>query len=120
MKEAADLTVSQIEKYLNTTKSFDWNELKNGVREVLSRYLFEQTRRRPMVMPVVMEVNQNRRPTAHKTNTNTNPNAPQKRQGKPNKTADSKTPKTTKPAKKRPKKTPAKPAEGQTQTESGQ
>lgn len=120
MKEAADLTVSQIEKYLNTTKSFDWNELKNGVREVLSRYLFEQTRRRPMVMPVVMEVNQNRRPTAHKTNTNTNPNAPQKRQGKPNKTADSKTPKTTKSAKKRPKKAPAKPAEGQTQTESGQ
>jgi len=66
MKEASELTVKQIEDYLNTTKSFDWNELKNGVREVLSRYLFEQTRRRPMVMPVVMEVNQNRRPTVHK------------------------------------------------------
>ena len=67
MKEASDLTVKQIENYLTTTKSFDWNELKNGVREVVSRYLFEQTRRRPMVMPVVMEVNQNRRPAAHKS-----------------------------------------------------
>ncbi len=103
MKEAADLTVTQIEKYLNTTKSFDWNELKNGVREVLSRYLFEQTRRRPMVMPVVMEVNQNRRPTAHKTSQN----GTQKRQNKPNKSEV----KATKPAKKRPKKPAAKPAE---------
>ncbi|MCT8389609.1 ribonuclease J [Leuconostoc holzapfelii] len=103
MKEAADLTVTQIEKYLNTTKSFDWNELKNGVREVLSRYLFEQTRRRPMVMPVVMEVNQNRRPTAHKTGQN----GTQKRQNKPNKSEV----KATKPAKKRPKKPAAKPAE---------
>ncbi|ORI81837.1 RNase J family beta-CASP ribonuclease [Leuconostoc mesenteroides subsp. mesenteroides] len=67
MKEASDLTVKQIEDYLTNNKSFDWNELKSGVRDVLSRFLFEQTRRRPMVMPVVMEVNQNRRPNNHKT-----------------------------------------------------
>ncbi|WP_273714409.1 ribonuclease J [Leuconostoc mesenteroides] len=67
MKEASDLTVKQIEDYLTDNKSFDWNELKAGVRDVLSRFLFEQTRRRPMVMPVVMEVNQNRRPNNHKT-----------------------------------------------------
>ena len=67
MKEASDLTVKQIEDYLTNNKSFDWNELKAGVRDVLSRFLFEQTRRRPMVMPVVMEVNQNRRPNNHKT-----------------------------------------------------
>lgn len=67
MKEASDLIVKQIEDYLTNNKSFDWNELKAGVRDVLSRFLFEQTRRRPMVMPVVMEVNQNRRPNNHKT-----------------------------------------------------
>ena len=67
MKEASDLTVKQIEDYLTNNKSFDWNELKAGVRDVLSRFLFEQTRRRPMVMPVGMEVNQNRRPNNHKT-----------------------------------------------------
>lgn len=67
MKEASDLTVQQIEDYLTNNKNFDWNELKAGVRDVLSRFLFEQTRRRPMVMPVVMEVNQNRRPNNHKT-----------------------------------------------------
>ncbi|GMA69301.1 ribonuclease J [Leuconostoc litchii] len=79
MKEASDLTVKQIEDYLSNSKSFDWNELKAGVRDVLSRFLFEQTRRRPMVMPVVMEVNQNRRPNLHKTTTSSN-NQANKRQ----------------------------------------
>ncbi|CAK8053716.1 ribonuclease J [Eupransor demetentiae] len=68
MKEASRITVEKIEDYLNNSKSFDWNELKNGVREALSRYLFNETRRRPMVMPVVMEVNQNRRPRHGKNN----------------------------------------------------
>ncbi|MDD9138290.1 ribonuclease J [Fructobacillus sp. CRL 2054] len=62
MKEAGKLTIESIEDYLKNAKAFDWNELKNGVREKLSRFLFNETRRRPMVMPVVMEVNQNRRP----------------------------------------------------------
>ncbi|CAK1234794.1 ribonuclease J [Fructobacillus tropaeoli] len=62
MKEAGKLTIDAIEDYLKNAKAFDWNELKNGVRESLSRFLFNETRRRPMVMPVVMEVNQNRRP----------------------------------------------------------
>ncbi|MDF7626532.1 ribonuclease J [Lactobacillaceae bacterium L1_55_11] len=62
MQEASRLTVEKIEDYLANVKDFDWNELKNNVREGLSRYLFNETRRRPMVMPVVMEVNQNRRP----------------------------------------------------------
>ncbi|MBS9335834.1 ribonuclease J [Fructobacillus papyrifericola] len=62
MKEAGKLTIEAIEDYLKNAKAFDWNELKNGVREKLSRFLFNETRRRPMVMPVVMEVNQNRRP----------------------------------------------------------
>ncbi|MBU7455659.1 ribonuclease J [Leuconostoc fallax] len=69
MKEASDLTVKQIEDYLQTAKSFDWNDLKSSVRDVLSKFLYEQTRRRPMVMPVVMEVNQNRRPNRRRVST---------------------------------------------------
>ncbi|QEA59576.1 ribonuclease J [Leuconostoc koreense] len=89
MKEASDLTVQQIEDYLTNNKNFDWNELKAGVRDVLSRFLFEQTRRRPMVMPVVMEVNQNRRPNSHKTaatqsGTQANKRTAQKKSATPN------------------------------------
>ena len=40
-------------------KKFDWGDLKQDVRDKLSRYLFDQTKRRPVILPVIMEVNQN-------------------------------------------------------------
>ena len=33
----------------------EWSTLKTSVREALSRYLYEQTRRRPMILPIIME-----------------------------------------------------------------
>ena len=41
-------------------KKFDWTELKQDGRNDVSKYLFNPTGRRPVVLPVVMEVNQNR------------------------------------------------------------
>ncbi len=34
----------------------EWSSLKTGVRDALSRFLYEQTRRRPMILPIIMEV----------------------------------------------------------------
>ncbi len=34
----------------------DWSSLKTSVRDVLGRFLYEQTRRRPMILPIIMEV----------------------------------------------------------------
>jgi len=36
--------------------SADWNYLKNKVRDTLSEFIYEQNRRRPMILPVVVEV----------------------------------------------------------------
>ena len=41
-------------------KKFDWTELKQDVRNDVEKYLYKQTGRRPVALPVVMEVNQNR------------------------------------------------------------
>jgi ribonuclease J len=34
----------------------EWSTIKSTVREALGRYLFEVTRRRPMILPIIMEV----------------------------------------------------------------
>lgn len=36
--------------------NYDWSFIKSQVREVLSRYLYEKTKRRPMLLPIIMEV----------------------------------------------------------------
>ena len=36
------------------------SKLKQDIRDQLSRYLFEQTKRRPVILPVIMEANQRR------------------------------------------------------------
>lgn len=33
----------------------EWSSLKTAVRDALGRYLYEQTRRRPMILPIIME-----------------------------------------------------------------
>ncbi|MDP4083090.1 MAG: ribonuclease J [Bacillota bacterium] len=41
----------------NTLKeSFDWSSLKQDIRDELNRYLYEKTKRRPMILPIIMEV----------------------------------------------------------------
>lgn len=34
----------------------DWATIKSQVRDTLGRYLYEKTRRRPMIMPIIMEI----------------------------------------------------------------
>ena len=34
----------------------DWTTIKNNIKDTLNKFLFEQTRRRPMILPIIMEV----------------------------------------------------------------
>ena len=46
-------------QHLNRTiqeKPTQWTELKNEITDVLGPYLFEKTKRRPMILPIIMEV----------------------------------------------------------------
>ncbi len=36
--------------------SFEWSSLKQDIREELNRNLFEKTKRRPMILPIIMEI----------------------------------------------------------------
>lgn len=37
-------------------RTIDWSTLKTSIRESLSHFLFEQTKRRPMILPIIMEI----------------------------------------------------------------
>ncbi len=36
--------------------TLDWNTLKGAVRDALNRYVWEKTKRRPMILPIIMEI----------------------------------------------------------------
>ncbi|MGT2754173.1 ribonuclease J [Streptococcus ovis] len=55
LRESSELVNNTVENYF-TKDTFDWGELKGAVRDDLSKYLYEQTKRRPAVLPVIMEV----------------------------------------------------------------
>lgn len=55
MDDSTNLVREIVER--NTAKdSFDWASLKQDIRDELNRYLFEKTKRRPMILPIIMEV----------------------------------------------------------------
>ena len=55
LRESSDIINKTVEDYL-AQDSFDWGELKGAVRDSLAKYLFDETKRRPAILPVVMEV----------------------------------------------------------------
>ena len=40
-------------------KEFGWSQLKQDIRENLNNFLYEQTKPHPVILPVIMEINQN-------------------------------------------------------------
>ena len=55
MEEARNKVQTALDK-CEETKNTDWNAMKEAIRNALGRFLFEKTRRRPMIMPIIMEV----------------------------------------------------------------
>ncbi|GGA39312.1 ribonuclease J [Paenibacillus physcomitrellae] len=56
LDEANRIVSSTLEK-LMSEKVNEWASLKTNVKDALGRFLYEQTRRRPMILPIIMEVN---------------------------------------------------------------
>lgn len=55
LDEANRIVTATLQRMVSD-KVNEWSSLKTGVRDALSRYLYEQTRRRPMILPIIMEV----------------------------------------------------------------
>ncbi|MFD2116771.1 ribonuclease J [Paenibacillus yanchengensis] len=55
LDEANKIVSTTLQKLMND-KVNEWASLKTNVKDALGRFLYEQTRRRPMILPIIMEV----------------------------------------------------------------
>ncbi|RYM07134.1 ribonuclease J [Sporolactobacillus sp. THM7-7] len=53
--ETANHIVSEVLSKALTQHVSEWSSLKSGIRDALSRYFFDKTKRRPMILPIIME-----------------------------------------------------------------
>ena len=49
-------TVDKVLNALMLKKVSDWTTLKSGIKESMNRFLWEKTGRKPMILPVIMEI----------------------------------------------------------------
>jgi ribonuclease J len=54
--ETRKIVVNIVNQTTNSGKVFNWVYVKERIRESLGEYLFQKTQRRPMILPVVIEV----------------------------------------------------------------
>lgn len=62
MSECAQLVQQTVEDHLEQSE-FEWGRLRTDVREALSQFLFDKTKRRPVILPVIMEASSYKLPT---------------------------------------------------------
>ncbi|MGM8211901.1 ribonuclease J1 [Virgibacillus sp. W0430] len=55
INEAQKLVSAHLDKVMER-KTTQWSEIKNEITDTIAPFLYEKTKRRPMVMPIIMEV----------------------------------------------------------------
>ncbi|MCD8015050.1 MAG: ribonuclease J [Lachnospiraceae bacterium] len=56
LMEEACAVVEEAMEFCNTRRILDWAKMKNTIRDSLGDFLWKRTKRRPMILPIIMEV----------------------------------------------------------------
>ena len=56
LMETAKEKVQQALDKCEQSNVSEWSVIKSAVRDSLGRFLYEKTRRRPMILPIIMEI----------------------------------------------------------------
>ncbi len=55
MKRVREVAAGAINKILGK-RSFDWAQMKSVIRDDLAKFIFKETKRKPMILPIIMEI----------------------------------------------------------------
>ena len=56
MEEARELIAEAVEDCLMYQRNADWSRIKLVIRDTLNEYIWRKTKRRPMILPIIMDV----------------------------------------------------------------
>ena len=54
IEDATDLVLDEVTEALSKGIT-DWPKLKNLVKDILSEFIWKKTKRRPMILPIIMD-----------------------------------------------------------------
>jgi ribonuclease J len=54
--DAQNLLSKHLQKIMSEKRTTQWSEIKNEITDTLSPFLYEKTKRRPMILPIIMEI----------------------------------------------------------------
>ena len=55
MDEARSIVIDLMDRFQERNLS-DWGKMKSTIRDALSDFLWKKTKRRPMILPIIMEI----------------------------------------------------------------
>ena len=56
MEEARNLLTDAVEQTLLHQRNADWSKIKMVIRDTLNEYIWKKTKRKPMILPIIMDV----------------------------------------------------------------
>ena len=56
MEDARKVLVEAVDKCLCNQKNADWSKIKLVVRDTMNEFIWKRTKRRPMILPIIMDV----------------------------------------------------------------
>ena len=57
MEDARHVLEEAVGNYLGRQKNADWSKIKLVVRDTMNEFIWKRTKRRPMILPIIMDVN---------------------------------------------------------------
>jgi ribonuclease J len=54
--DAQNLLNKHLQSIMNEKRTTQWSEIKNEITDTLAPFLYEKTKRRPMILPIIMEI----------------------------------------------------------------